>query len=76
MPFFDSQVKHLDAKTILCSNCLGACKGCWNFPHPDLSLRSGRPSPKMGEGRFSPILGEMPEGQRGWIQNQYLSAPF
>ena len=31
-------------------------------PHPDLSLRSGRPSPKMGEGKLSPILGEMPEG--------------
>ncbi len=34
-------------------------------PHPDLSLRSGRPSPKTGEGKFSPILGEMSVGQRG-----------
>ena len=65
---------------------LGALKGCWNFPHPfnklrtmpDLSLRSGRPSPKAGEGKFSPILGEMPEGQRGRrkINQQLFSAPF
>ncbi|RLD01323.1 MAG: hypothetical protein DRI32_09515, partial [Chloroflexi bacterium] len=60
-------------------------KGCWNFPHPfdklrtmpDLSLRSGRPSPKAGEGKFSPILGEVPEGQRGRrkINQQLFSAP-
>ena len=45
---------------------------------PDLSLRSGRPSPKAGEGKFSPILGEMPEGQRGRrkINQQLFSAPI